>query len=126
MLAVATPLKFVSSIVGDPIVVCPLPAIALLLAHSVIAALVASSVEAPLANAVIKNQMKGFAQRFIVGRDAADATGALRHLRREGMGFTLDVLGIPRSQSRRRVLNMLKMVGLEHKADAYPPKLSGG
>ena len=48
---------------------------------------------APLANAVIRRQMKGFAQRFIVGRDAADATGALRDLRREGMGFTLDVLG---------------------------------
>jgi cell division transport system ATP-binding protein len=38
----------------------------------------------------------------------------------------LDVLGIPRSQSRRRVLNMLKLVGLEHKADSYPQKLSGG
>jgi len=48
---------------------------------------------APLANAVIRNQMKSFAQRFIVGRDAADATGALRGLRRDGMGFTLDVLG---------------------------------
>ena len=48
---------------------------------------------APLANAVIRQQMKGFAQRFIVGRDAKDAIGALRELRREGMGFTLDVLG---------------------------------
>ncbi|HOT23644.1 MAG TPA: proline dehydrogenase family protein [Thermoleophilia bacterium] len=48
---------------------------------------------APLANAVIRNQMKGFAQRFVVGRDAADAKRALRLLRREGMGFTLDVLG---------------------------------
>ena len=51
------------------------------------------SAVAPLANAVIRRQMKGFAQRFIVGRDAADAMGALRGLRREGMGFTLDVLG---------------------------------
>ncbi len=48
---------------------------------------------APLASAVIRKQMKGFARRFIVGRDAADATGALRGLRRDGMGFTLDVLG---------------------------------
>ena len=44
----------------------------------------------------------------------------------DNVAFTLDVLGIPRSQSRRRVLNMLKQVGLEHKADTYPQKLSGG
>ena len=44
----------------------------------------------------------------------------------ENVSFTLDVLGLPRAQTRRRVLTMLKMVGLEHKADAYPQKLSGG
>jgi len=48
---------------------------------------------APLASAAIRRQIKGFAQRFIVGRDAADAMGELRGLRRDGMGFTLDVLG---------------------------------
>ena len=48
---------------------------------------------APLASAVIRSQMKGFAQRFIVGRDARDAIPALRALRRDGIGFTLDVLG---------------------------------
>jgi len=48
---------------------------------------------APLASAVIRNQMKAFAQRFIVGRDARDAVPALRTLRRHGVGFTLDVLG---------------------------------
>lgn len=48
---------------------------------------------APLASAVIRGQMKGFAQRFIVGRDARDAIPALRALRRDGVGFTLDVLG---------------------------------
>jgi len=48
---------------------------------------------APLASAVVRSQMKGFAQRFIVGRDARDAVPALRALRREGIGFTLDVLG---------------------------------
>ena len=48
---------------------------------------------APLANAVIRRQMKGFAQRFIVGRDARDAVPALRALRRVDTGFTLDVLG---------------------------------
>ncbi len=48
---------------------------------------------APLASAVIRGQMKGFAQRFIVGRDARDAIPALRALREQGVGFTLDVLG---------------------------------
>ncbi len=48
---------------------------------------------APLANAVVRRQMKGFARRFIAGRDAEDAIPALRALRREGIGFTLDVLG---------------------------------
>ncbi len=48
---------------------------------------------APLASAVIRRQMKGFAQRFIVGRDARDAVPALRALRDAGTGFTLDVLG---------------------------------
>jgi RHH-type proline utilization regulon transcriptional repressor/proline dehydrogenase/delta 1-pyrroline-5-carboxylate dehydrogenase len=48
---------------------------------------------APLASAVIRSQMKGFAQRFIVGRDARDAVPTLRALRRDGVGFTLDVLG---------------------------------
>ena len=37
--------------------------------------------------------MKGFAQRFIVGRDARDAVPALKALRDDGIGFTLDVLG---------------------------------
>ena len=36
---------------------------------------------APLASAVIRGQMKGFAQRFIVGRDARDAVPVLRALR---------------------------------------------
>ena len=48
---------------------------------------------APLASAVIRRQMSSFAQRFIVGRDARSAVPALRTLRREGVGFTLDVLG---------------------------------
>jgi cell division transport system ATP-binding protein len=44
----------------------------------------------------------------------------------DNVALTLDVLGIPRRESHRRVLNMLKQVGLEHKADSYPPRLSGG
>ncbi len=48
---------------------------------------------APLASAVIRRQMQGFAQRFIVGRDARSAVPALKALRDAGTGFTLDVLG---------------------------------
>ena len=48
---------------------------------------------APLASGVIKRQMKGFARRFIVGRDARSAIPTLKALRDHGMGFTLDVLG---------------------------------
>lgn len=44
----------------------------------------------------------------------------------DNVAFTLDVLGIPRSECRARVMRMLKLVGLEHKADSYPLKLSGG
>jgi cell division transport system ATP-binding protein len=42
------------------------------------------------------------------------------------VAFTLDVLGTPRSESRERVLRMLKLVGLQHKAESLPQKLSGG
>jgi RHH-type proline utilization regulon transcriptional repressor/proline dehydrogenase/delta 1-pyrroline-5-carboxylate dehydrogenase len=48
---------------------------------------------APLASSVIKRQMKGFAQRFIVGQDARSAIPALKALRDQGAAFTLDVLG---------------------------------
>jgi RHH-type proline utilization regulon transcriptional repressor/proline dehydrogenase/delta 1-pyrroline-5-carboxylate dehydrogenase len=48
---------------------------------------------APLAGGVIKRQMRGFARRFIVGRDARSAIPALKALREHGTGFTLDVLG---------------------------------
>ena len=44
----------------------------------------------------------------------------------DNVAFTLDVLGVPRSEARARVRKMLKQVGLEHKADSYPLKLSGG
>ncbi len=48
---------------------------------------------APLASTVVRRQMRGFAKRFIVGRDAGDAVPALKALRDRGIGFTLDVLG---------------------------------
>ncbi|MFN7131655.1 MAG: cell division ATP-binding protein FtsE, partial [Myxococcales bacterium] len=44
----------------------------------------------------------------------------------ENVAFTLDVLGVPRRDSRRKVMGMLKQVGLDHKADTLPPRLSGG
>ncbi|MBL8953255.1 MAG: cell division ATP-binding protein FtsE [Myxococcaceae bacterium] len=44
----------------------------------------------------------------------------------ENVGFTLDVLGTPRELVRAKSLKALKSVGLEHKADVLPPKLSGG
>jgi cell division transport system ATP-binding protein len=44
----------------------------------------------------------------------------------ENVGFTLDVIGVPRDEVRERSLKMLRRVGLEHKADVSPLKLSGG
>ncbi|MFT3710410.1 MAG: cell division ATP-binding protein FtsE [Archangium sp.] len=44
----------------------------------------------------------------------------------ENVGFTLDVLGVAREEVRERSLKMLRRVGLEHKADVSPLKLSGG
>ncbi len=48
---------------------------------------------APLVRSLIRRQLRGFAGRFIVGKDARDALPTLEALRREGTGFTLDVLG---------------------------------
>lgn len=44
----------------------------------------------------------------------------------ENVGFTLDVLGVSRDEVRERSVKMLRRVGLEHKADVSPLKLSGG
>jgi cell division transport system ATP-binding protein len=44
----------------------------------------------------------------------------------ENVGFTLDVLGVPRAEVRDKAVKMLRRVGLEHKADVSPLKLSGG
>lgn len=44
----------------------------------------------------------------------------------ENVGFTLDVLGVTREEVRERSVKMLRRVGLEHKADVSPLKLSGG
>lgn len=44
----------------------------------------------------------------------------------DNVAFTLDVLGVSRSECRDRVMRMLKLVGLEHKASSLPLRLSGG
>ncbi len=45
---------------------------------------------------------------------------------RDNVALTLDVLGMSRHDAQRRVEVMLKQVGLSHKMNTYPPKLSGG
>ncbi len=44
----------------------------------------------------------------------------------ENVAYALHVLGLPESEIRRRVYRMLKGVGLFHKANVLPAKLSGG
>ena len=44
----------------------------------------------------------------------------------ENVAFTLDVVGMSRALARTKVMRMLKLVGLEHKAHQLPLKLSGG
>ncbi len=44
----------------------------------------------------------------------------------DNVALTLDVLGVPRHEARERVYQMLKRVGLAHKRDVLPPRLSGG
>ena len=40
--------------------------------------------------------------------------------------FPLEIAGVPKAQANARVMELLKIVGLEDKADAYPAQLSGG
>ncbi|MFO0729038.1 MAG: cell division ATP-binding protein FtsE [Myxococcota bacterium] len=44
----------------------------------------------------------------------------------ENVAYTLRVIGLPESEVRRRVSRILKEVGLVHKQNVLPPKLSGG
>jgi cell division transport system ATP-binding protein len=44
----------------------------------------------------------------------------------DNVAYTLDVLGVPRTIAQEKVHRMLKQVGLGHKADSLPMKLSGG
>jgi cell division transport system ATP-binding protein len=44
----------------------------------------------------------------------------------ENVTFVLEVLGVPPAQQRRRVFQVLKWVGLQHRMNSYPLDLSGG
>jgi cell division transport system ATP-binding protein len=44
----------------------------------------------------------------------------------ENVGFALDVVGSSRGEKSRKVPVSLELVGLAHKAKAYPDELSGG
>ena len=44
----------------------------------------------------------------------------------ENVSFVPEVLGMPVAQQRRRAFQVLKWVGLQHRATAYPHDLSGG
>jgi cell division transport system ATP-binding protein len=44
----------------------------------------------------------------------------------ENVIFALRILGVPDVQQRRRTFQVLKWVGLQHRATAYPLQLSGG
>jgi cell division transport system ATP-binding protein len=44
----------------------------------------------------------------------------------ENVMFALRILGVPDVHQRRRTFQVLKWVGLQHRANAYPMELSGG
>ncbi len=44
----------------------------------------------------------------------------------ENVALPLDVRALPEKEIRRRVRALLRSVGLEHRADKFPPSLSGG
>jgi cell division transport system ATP-binding protein len=44
----------------------------------------------------------------------------------DNVALAMDVLGVPRDESRQRANRMLKLVGLQHKTESLPLKLSGG
>ena len=45
---------------------------------------------------------------------------------KENIGLVFEVLGKPRREIARKTNEILRLVGLEHKANSYPMKLSGG
>lgn len=45
---------------------------------------------------------------------------------RENIAFPLEIAGVPKSERKKRVDELIKLVGLEGREDAYPSQLSGG
>ncbi|RFU70085.1 methionine ABC transporter ATP-binding protein [Peribacillus saganii] len=45
---------------------------------------------------------------------------------RENIAFPLEITGLPKEERRQRVNELIKLVGLEGREDAYPSQLSGG
>ncbi len=44
----------------------------------------------------------------------------------ENISFILTVLGVPKKEQKQRVYQLLKLVGLHHRMNAFPNQLSGG
>src|SRR5690606_6487860 len=45
---------------------------------------------------------------------------------KENIAFPLEIAGVPKHAREKRVLELIELVGLEGKEDAYPYQLSGG
>lgn len=82
---------------------------------------------------------------FFEGKPLGQMTGAELRRTRQSMGmifqqfnllaqrnvvrnvcFPLELTGVSKGEARKRAMELLKTVGLEEKADAYPAQLSGG
>lgn len=82
---------------------------------------------------------------FFAGMDLSTLSGAALNKTRQQMGmifqqfnllmqrttvgnicFPMELCGIPKAQARQRALELLELVGLSDKANAYPAQLSGG
>ena len=44
----------------------------------------------------------------------------------ENVAFSLEIFGLPKDEIHKKVLKVLELVGLKHKANQYPTNLSGG
>lgn len=44
----------------------------------------------------------------------------------ENVAFALEIFGVPKDEIHTKVLKVLELVGLKHKAKSYPTELSGG
>ncbi len=52
-----------------------------------------AGITAPVAQATMRKQIEGMANRFIVGADAKEALSELKKLHKDGIAFTVDLLG---------------------------------